>query len=125
MISTKKTESKWRRQPNGELVKSTCPVCNEEEETREHYEFGCKIGGELRKRIAKKAGREDNPISKEEWAMEEEGMDDHLTTMIAKARWIYHCQRCKIDNGQKKRMNIETVMQKLDRRMKVVADLSK
>ena len=57
--------------------------------------------------------------------MEAEEMEDHLATMIAKARWIYHCQRCKIGNRQKKRMNIETVIQKLDRRMKVVADLSK
>ena len=34
LISTKKSESKWKRKENDELVGSECPVCvNEEEDT--------------------------------------------------------------------------------------------
>ena len=88
LISTKKTESKWRRHPNGELVESTCPVCKEEEEDREHYEYGCKEMEKLRRRIAERIGRENGQISREEWGLEVEGMETETAIMIAKARWI-------------------------------------
>ena len=57
LISTKKTESKWKREENGELVESTCPMC-EEVEDREHYEYGCKEIEKLRSRVAAVAGRQ-------------------------------------------------------------------
>ena len=120
LISTKKTESKWRRHPNGELVESTCPVCKEEEEDREHYEYGCKEMEKLRRRIAERIGRENGQISREEWGLEVEGMETETAITIAKVRWIYHCVRCSIDNGKKKRMNIDLVIQKLDRRLTVL-----
>ena len=41
--------------------------------------------------------------------------------MIAKARWICHKDRCSMDNNQKKMMNIETVMQKLERKLLLLA----
>ena len=58
-------------------------------------------------------------ISKEEWALEMD-VEETLKVLIAKARWVYHCERCNIDHGKRKRMNLEIVMQRLDRRMKVI-----
>jgi hypothetical protein len=124
LTSTKKMESKWRKQKNGLMVESTCPACGEEEEDREHYEYGCRAGKELRKAIASKIGRQ-GEISREEWSLEAEGMEEELMIKIVKARWIYHCDRCSIDNGKKKRMNIETIMKKLDRRINLLTEASK
>ena len=39
--------------------------------------------------------------------------------MVAKARWIYHCERCKIDMKQRKRIYITVLMNRLTRRMKI------
>jgi hypothetical protein len=124
LISIKKTESKWKRDKHGVLVDSKCPVCKLEEEDREHYEYGCKVMEGLRERVARKAGRESSQISKEEWMLETE-VEVGLRVLIAKARWIYHCERCKIDIGKRRRMNIEIVMQRLDRRMKIIAEADK
>ena len=115
LISTKKAESKWRRKENGELVDSVCPACGEEEEDREHYEFGCRKGVELRQALARKANRES--ISREEWQLKKEIMSDELSIMIAKARWLLHKDRCSIDNKQKRKMNITALMDKLNRRL--------
>ena len=106
------------------LVASTCPVCKEEEEDRAHYEYGCKAMEELRERVARRAGRQNPQITKEEWMLEEE-VEEKTRVLIAKARWIYHCERCKIDLGKRRRMNLEIVMQRLDRRMEIVAEASK
>jgi len=103
-------------------VASTCPMCKEEEEDREHYEYGCKVMEELRERVAERVGRQ-TQISKEEWALEAE-VEEKLKLMIAKVRWIYHCERCKIDQGKRRRMNIEIIMQRLDRRMKIIEEAS-
>ena len=59
-------------------------------------------------------------ISREEWALEVE-VEEDMKLMIVAARWIYHCERCKIDMGQR-RMNIKIVMQKLDRRLETAEE---
>ena len=41
-IQAKKRQSKWEKTEDGEFVKSTCPVCKEEEEDWEHNDYGCK-----------------------------------------------------------------------------------
>ena len=95
-------------------------MCKEEEEDREHYKYGCKEMEKLRRRIAERIGRENGQISREEWGLEVEEMETETAITIAKVRWIYHCARCSIDNGKKKRMNIDLVIQKLDRRLTVL-----
>jgi hypothetical protein len=54
----KKRESKWRKDKNGEAVRSTCPVCKEEEEDWDHYDYDCKEVKEMNKRVAERVGRE-------------------------------------------------------------------
>jgi len=103
------------------MVASTCPVCKEEED-REHYVYECKVGAQLRKKVARRVGRANGLISREEWVLGT-NMEIELKVLVAKARWIHHCPRCKMDHRQCKRMNLETVMQRLDRRMKMIEAL--
>ncbi len=70
---------------------STCPVCKEEEEDWEHYDYECnpqKSGG---------PGGARSPFRKEKLWLEEEKISEREMLMLAKARWIYHCERCNID----------------------------
>jgi hypothetical protein len=99
-------------------VKSTCPVCKEEEEDWEHYDYECKWMQEMNKKVPARVER-DQPFSKEEWRLEEEKMSEIEMLMVAKARWIYHCERCKIDMKQRKRIDITLLMNRLTRRMKI------
>ena len=111
----KKRESKWRKDKNGDAMRSTCPVCKEEEEDWDHYDYECKGVKEMNKRVAEKAGRE-QPYTREQWRLEE-GLERTEMLNIAKARWVYHCERCKMDKGQRKRMNIQILMNRLERRL--------
>ena len=50
-------------------------------------------------------------------------MEKKVMLNIAKARWIYRCERVKMDMRQRKRMNMKTLMNRLNRRMVIVASL--
>ena len=50
LISTKKTESKFKRDEEGVLVEPICTLCRNEEETREHYNNKCTVTIEYRKK---------------------------------------------------------------------------
>ena len=76
----------------------------------------------MNERVAQREGRA-HAFSRSEWSLEEEGMERGVMVSIAKARWIYHCERVKMDMRQRKRMNVETLMNRLDRRMTIVANL--
>ena len=91
----------------------------EEVEDREHYEYGCKEIEELRRRVAVIAGRQPPQFSREEWALEAD-VEGGTKLLIVAARWIYHCERCKIDLGKRRRMTLKIVMQKLHRRLILV-----
>ena len=49
----------------------------------------------------KKVGRT-HAFNRNEWCLEEEGMDKGVMLNIAKARWIYHCERVKMDKKTEK-----------------------
>ena len=44
-------------------------------------------------------------------------MEKEKMIVIAKARWIWHCERCMIDMGKKKVMRIDTLLQRLGREL--------
>ena len=46
---------------------------------------------EMNKKVVAQVDR-DQPFSKE-WRLEEEKMSEKEMLMVAKARWIYHCER--------------------------------
>ena len=118
VVSIKKRESKWRRDDEGKLVSSKCPVCKNVEETWEHYDFECEGVKEMNERAAASVGRA-QAFSKAAWRLEEEGMEEREKLMIAKARWVYHCERCKMDMGKQRRLNINKLMDRVNRRIEI------
>ena len=62
-------------------------------------------------------------FSRDEWRLEEEGMEREVMLSIAKARWIYHCERVKMDLKQRKRLDTEMLMNGLNRRTTIVSTL--
>ena len=61
-------------------------------------------------------------ISREQWSLEARDMTVKTMTIIAKARWIYHKERCQMDMGKRKRMNVKIQMERLERAMAVIED---
>ena len=118
IISIKKTESKFKRDKEGNLVKPNCPVCNNSEETREHYEYDCPQLTNFRKKLARTIGSTD--FTREEWTLKQERVKISTNILIAKARWVFHCERCNVDHNRKKRINQSVILKRTQRRMEVV-----
>jgi hypothetical protein len=122
VIQTKQRESHWKKDENENSETRTCPVCKVEEESWEHYDYKCKGVREMNERVAESMGRA-QAFSRAEWSLEEEGMEKEMMLKIAKARWVYHCERVKMDMKQTKRLNTNTLMNRLNRRMEIVSQL--
>jgi hypothetical protein len=120
VIQTKVRESKWKKNESGENMTRKCPVCKTEEEDWNHYDYDCKGVKEMNENVAKSVGRA-HAFSRSEWSLEEEGKEKNVTLTIAKARWIYHCERVKMDMKKKRRLDTKTLMNRLDRQMMIVA----
>ena len=95
----------WKKDENGESETRECPVCKAGEEDWDHYDYECRGVKEMNKKVAESMGRT-HAFSRFEWSLEEEGMEKEVMLNIAKARWIYHCER---------------VMNRLNRRRTIVA----
>jgi hypothetical protein len=122
VIQTKTRESKWKKDENDVYETRMCPVCAVEEEDWDHYDYECSGVREMNRQVALSVGRE-HEFTRNEWSLEEEGMERGMKLSIAKARWIYHCQRVKMDMKQSKRLNIDILMNRLNRRMTIVSTM--
>jgi hypothetical protein len=120
VIQTKVRESKWKKNESGENETRKCPVCKTEEEDWNHYDYDCKGVREMNKNVAESVGRA-HAFSRSEWSLEEEEMEEKVMLTVAKARWIYHCERVKMDIKKKRRLETKTLMNRLNRRMTAVA----
>ena len=47
-------------------------------------------------------------------------MEEREKLMIAKARWVYHCERCKMDMGKQRGLNINKLIHRVNRRIEIV-----
>ena len=121
LISTKKTESKYKRNEQGETVEPTCPVCQEEIETLEHYNNECRKVKKFRRKLAQHLNTE--RITDQEWNLQQTKEKTLQTITIAKARWIYHCERCKVDHKERRRINSKVVLERLKRRIELLVPL--
>jgi hypothetical protein len=120
-ISTKHTESKWRRDNKGVLVSKSCPLCSKGPENKLHYNLECEAVKKVRQEIEHKT---ELSISDDEWALNEKGMNKDLMIRIAKARWILHTERGKLAARQRKKLDVDIVMQKVDREFRRAKYLS-
>ncbi len=69
----------------------------------------------MNRQVALSAGRA-HEFTRNERSLEKEGMERGMKLSIARARWIYHCQRVKRDMKQSKRLNVDIQRNKLNRR---------
>ena len=87
-------------------------MCKTQTEDRKHYEYECEIQASYIDKLEtvydedwennetetqeNKEGEGKTP-TKEEWNLEKKDMETRQMILIAKARWIWHCERCMID----------------------------
>ena len=83
IISIKNIESKFKRDEEGNLVKPNCPICNNPEETREHYEYDCPQMTNFQKKLAKTIGSK--YFTREEWTLKKERGKISTNIPISKA----------------------------------------
>ena len=73
---------------------------------------------EFRKKLADHEDRQifiDN-----EWNLKETTSNKYTDTLISKARWEFHCERCNVVHKRKRRINSIVVLNRTLRRMDVV-----
>ncbi len=93
-------------------------MCKAEEENWDHYDYECRGVKEMNEKEAKRVGRT-HAFIRNEWSLEEEGMEKEVMLTIAKARWIHHCERVKMDKRQRKRLNAKILINRLNRQMTI------
>ena len=60
--------------------------------------------------------------TQEQWRLEEKCMmTEEMMIIVAKARWIYHRQRCRLDHKQARRLNVDNIIERLREELKEVA----
>ena len=119
IISVKKTESKYKRDQSDNLVSAECPLCHHPEETRQHYEYDCPTLSRFRHQIAHYLGKRE--LTHAEWMLETP-QPLETTILIAKARWAFHCARCNVDHNRHKELNLEVVLNRTHRRVKMATE---
>ena len=115
IISVKQTESKYKRDENGNLSQPTCPLCKKEIETREHYNNKCEKLIKFRKAVARTVHKQD--FTEKEWNLQSDTKNTLTTIIIAKSRWVLHCERCSLDHKRRKRLNLKVVLNRTLKRM--------
>ena len=115
LILTRKKESKYKQ------VQATCPVCREGDEDLKHYEYECPKVKEFIEEVKSRTAM--SAISREQWKLEAKEMTKEGMTAIAKARWIHHKERCMVALGKKKQVNVQVMMNRLDRALEIVKEV--
>ena len=59
-------------------------------------------------------------FTREEWTLKQERGRISTNILIAKARWVFHCEHCNVDHNRKKRINQAVILKRTQRRMEVV-----
>ena len=83
-----------------------CPVCNEETESRDHYNYKYKEISTFFKEITKLIWKQQ--LKKYEWMLKGSQEEYIQITTIATSHLIHHCERYSIDNNSRKRTFIAT-----------------
>ena len=98
-----------------------CPMCKKEVETRKHYDYECdKVKGfinELTKEMKIHVKSENS------WNLMTRKMKRQTMIVIAKARFVYHEERVRMNKNGRRRFNIEVLVNRVKSRMEVIRDL--
>jgi hypothetical protein len=130
-IVVKKAQSRWHRaaaaaQGAAEQMSDQCPVCRVKTESREHYDFECEAVKEFMKRIEvvynnnKLEEEEDwNELTYDDWILKaDKNIGAFKAVVIAKARWIYHKERCIMDHNRRRKLDYDVLLNRLGIRIR-------
>ena len=118
-IQPNKRKSKWLKQRNGEEWTDKCPTCKKEVETWSHMEYECEklesymyevrwVYDEYVIRNEIKNAQEWTTPTIDEWRLETgTEMTTERMLVIAKARWVFHCERARCDHKQRRTLKID------------------
>ena len=131
-IQTNVRKNKWLKDKNGEQHTDRCPMCKTEVETWEHYDYDCEqvktyMGkmGEVYEyymgKMEKDMGIWTTP-TKEEWRLDMIQMDKDKEMIIAKGRYVYDKMRSRTDYRQRKRSNVDMLIEELKERLELIID---
>ena len=59
-------------------------------------------------------------FTREKWTLKKERGKISTNILIAKARWVFHCERCNVDHNRNKIINQAVILKRTQRRMEVV-----
>ena len=116
MVNARK--AKWKKE-KGLASSDRCPVCKVEKEYWKHYAFDCpglkaflaKLGTQATEWYSDIDAKEKwEPPTRDEWDLVDKAMSQNKMIVIAKARWIYHSQRCMMDLKKKKTLDINLLL---------------
>ena len=131
MVNARK--SKWK-EVKGAKASDRCPVCKVEKDYWRHYAYDChgvqtflaKLETVATKWYEDLGSKETwKKPNREEWDLEADSMSRDKMIVIAKARWIYHCQRCLIDLKKKKTLDINLLLVRVTRALDKITTLLK
>ena len=130
-IQPNKRKSKWLKQRNGEEWTDKCPTCKKEVETWSHMEYECEklesymyevrwVYDEYVIRNEIKNAQEWTTPTIDEWRLETgTEMTTERMLVIAKARWVFHCERARCDHKQRRTLKIDRLIDRLREEMKM------
>jgi len=131
-IQTNVRKTKWLKNENGEPHTNRCPMCKTEVETWEHYDYDCEQVQTYMVRLKEvyedymtKMGKEMSiwvKPTREEWRLDMVKMEREKEMVIAKGRYVYEKMRCKTDYRQRKRSNVDMLIEELKERLELTIE---
>ena len=121
-MQTNQMKHKWLRNNDGTKQSNKCPLCKTQIETWSHYEFDCKevqrYAGRLKEIYEEyvadsKTPKQWTPPTRDDWKLSTVNMGLSRALVIAKARWMLHGERCKLNHRERKTFDIDIVLNRL------------
>ena len=95
----KKSGSKCKRDDNGKLELPKCPACKTNTKTKNHHNYECPTIKKFRKIVTKELKH--RKCSGKEWNLDKSTERIVTDMVIAKKRWMCHCERCNTNQKKK------------------------
>ena len=121
IIRTNERVSRYKKRDDGSAVDDKCPMCKTEVETKKHYDYECSKVKEFINELTKEL--KIHVKSENSWNLMTKKMKERTRIVIAKARFVYHEERVRMDKNGRRRINLEVLVNRVKSRMEVIRDL--
>jgi hypothetical protein len=127
IIQTQNQKAKWLKDVNGKMTSNKCPMCETDKETWSHYEYECEVTQTYIDRLKEVYDEHTSDMEEREewrrptvveWRLQKEEMSHEKMYVIAKARWMLHGARCLKMKKERKRVDVDVVIERLKEELK-------